>query len=69
MKRDVIAMMDYIGDKAYYRGLFKIYDVKILAKESLCNLKTDYPSFYYMYLIEFDNGKRKYVSSERLVFE
>ena len=56
--------------KAYYRGFFKIYEVKIMACERYIDLSSSYtPSFYYMYLIKFPSGKLKYVKENKIIFE
>lgn len=54
--------------KIYYKGWFgKIYEVEILAKEKYCNVTFSYPTFYYKYLIQFPNGKKKIVHEDRMI--
>ena len=52
----------------YYKGLFKIQEVKILATDAIPDMNFDTPHFKYRHLIRFNDGKMKYVSSKRLIF-
>ena len=56
-------------EKAYYRGFFKIYEVKVIACETYPDLSSDIPSFYTKYLIKFPSGKLKYVKENKIIFE
>lgn len=55
--------------KAYYKGLFKIKEVEVIAQEKYIDYFYIEPSFSYMYLIRFKNGRMKLVKSEKIIFE
>lgn len=52
---------------AYYKGLFKIHHVRILARERFITYGGYSPKFFYKYLIQLDNGKIKYVHEDKLI--
>lgn len=53
---------------AYYKGLFKVEEVEILAKEKTIIAFSYEPMFEYEYLIRFKNGKLKFVKSNKIFF-
>lgn len=52
---------------AFYMGLFKIYEVEIIASEKCFDSYLSEPTFTYKYLIKFQSGKLKYVKSDRVI--
>ena len=60
--------IDVRKEPVYYcKRWFKYHEVKILAKEKY-NLYDRYSMEpYYKYLVEFPNGKRKYVHENELI--
>lgn len=54
--------------KAYYKGIFKIHEVEIVAAEKFNFAFSYIPSYYYKYLIRFKKGKLKYVHEDKIIF-
>ena len=54
--------------KAYYKGLFKIEEVDIIAEEKAMIAFSCEPIFEYEYLIRFKSGKLKFVKRNKIFF-
>lgn len=54
--------------KAYYKGLFKVEEVEILAEQEIVVAFSDTSLYDYEYLIRFKSGKTKFVKENKLSF-
>lgn len=54
--------------KAYYKGLFKVEEVEILAEQEIVVEFSGVPLYDYEYLVRFKNGKVKFARENRISF-